>query len=63
MNYGECEKCGAALEPEFFTEIEYNTSNGIMYPTGRKRRAVNVLYCPNCFIRVTVDDNFDGAWR
>lgn len=60
--YGECRMCGATLEPVWFTEEEYKTTDGIMYKTGRKRKAVNYLECPYCLHIETVDDSFDGDW-
>lgn len=61
--YGNCSKCSAPLEPVWFTEEEYKVENGIMYKTGRKRRAVDYLECPYCLHIETVDDSFDGPWR
>lgn len=61
--YGNCSKCSVPLEPVWFTEEEYEVVNGIMYKTGRKRRAVSHLECPCCLNREIVDDSFDGPWR
>lgn len=47
--YGKC-SCGADLTPVWYTKEEYKTTpNGVMRPTGRVRRAVDHLICPNCF--------------
>lgn len=62
VDYGVCSKCGANLEPVFFTEEETKTANGIMYKTGRIRHAVSHLECPNCLTKACVDDTFDGPW-
>ena len=61
--YGNCSKCGASLEPVWFTEEEYKVENGHMYKTGRKRSAVSHLECPYCLNIEAVDDSFDGPWR
>lgn len=61
--YGECSNCGAELEAVWFTEYEYKTNQGIMYKTGRKRRAVDYLICPICMRKECVDDSFDGPWQ
>lgn len=63
-HYGVCEKCGADMQPVWFTEEEYKVTNdGIMCRTGRERRAVSHLECPCCFTKACVDDTFDGAWH
>lgn len=63
-DYGYCEKCGSALNPLWFIEEEYKiTADGFWYKTGRTRRAVDYLECPNCFARYCVDDSFDGPWH
>lgn len=62
--YGVCEKCHTNLVAVWFTEEETAVSReGFRYSTGRKRRAVNYLYCPECFAKYCVDDSFDGPWR
>ena len=61
--YGECFECGSSLIPVWFIEKEYITKDGIMYETGRTRRAVDYLFCPNCFNKECVDDSFDGPWK
>lgn len=61
--YGECE-CGAGFIPVWFIDEEYRYENsGIMYKTGRKRRACSHLECPNCFKRQCVDDSFDSDFK
>lgn len=60
--YGGCSECGTPLEPVWFTEEEYKTVNGCIFKTGRKRRAVDYLVCPNCFHKEIVDNSFDGNW-
>ena len=61
--YGECCMCGATLEPVWFIEEEYEvTTSGVMYKTGRKRRAVSHLECPCCLHIEVIDDSFDGDW-
>lgn len=61
--YGCCPECGAPMEAVWFEEEETKTFQGTMYNTGRKRRAVDYLVCPICFIRECVDDSFDGPWQ
>ena len=61
IDYGAC-KCGADLEPVFFIEEETRCVDGYMIHTGRKRRAVSHLTCPNCLRNFPVDDSFDGPW-
>lgn len=60
--YGECPKCGAFLEAVWFIEDEYKTLQGMLFKTGRKRRAVDFLVCPYCDHKECVDDSFDGPW-
>ena len=57
--YGYCPICGEPLQPSWFIEEEINQSG---WKTGRKRRALNYLYCDNCDHKETVDDSFDGPW-
>ena len=61
--YGNCSVCGSPLYPVWFTEEEYKVKDGIMYETGRKRKAVDYLVCCTCLNKVCVDDSFDGPWR
>lgn len=61
--YGICSKCNIPLDPVWFTETEYNVEYGIRHKTGRKRKAVDYLICPNCLSKVCVDDSFDRPWR
>ncbi len=62
--YGDCPECGYPLTPVWFTEEEYKTTPfGSQYKTGRKRRAVDYLFCDVCWKKHCVDDSFDGAWR
>ena len=61
--YGVCSSCGGTLEPIWFTETEIKTTrDGILYKTGRKRRAVDFLSCTCCFKKYAVDDSFDFPW-
>ena len=60
--YGECCECGTPLEPIWFIQDEYNTIDGCMYKTGRKRRAIDYLICPYCLCKECVDDSFDESW-
>lgn len=59
-NYGNCERCKTPLKAETFWDKEYDKKGR---PTGRIRRAVGVLYCPNCMKKYCVDDTFDGPWH
>ena len=61
--YGYCSKCGADLEPVWFTEKEMKPAQGGMVFTGRTRRAVAYLECPDCLKKEVVDDSFDGPWH
>ena len=65
--YGECSYCGAALEPVWFTEYEYESlrigSHTTYVRTGRKRHNVDFLECPVCGKRYVVDDSFATQWR
>lgn len=59
----QCPKCGQTMIPVYFTEEETKTTiYGTMYKTGRKRRAVSHLECPECWTKECVDDSFDGDW-
>lgn len=61
--YGECDSCGAGLEPVWFTQEETVLDvYGCYRKTGRKRRAVDALVCPCCFKEFCVDDTFDSPW-
>jgi len=62
-DFGICDLCDVDLVPIWFTEEETKVTDGIMYRTGRKRRAVSHLTCPCCLRNFCVDDSFDGAWR
>lgn len=60
----ECPKCRNIMIPIWFIEEEEKYVNGYYpYKTGRKRRAVSHLECPNCFTKECVDDSFDEPWR
>lgn len=61
-DFGLCD-CGGTLHPVYFTEEETVVSHGIMYKTGRKRRAVSHLVCEDCLRNYCVDDSFDGPWE
>lgn len=61
--YGKCSGCTLELVPVWFTEKEYKVSNGTLYETGRTRRAVDYLICPQCMSKYAVDDSFDGEWH
>ena len=56
----KCPSCGTEMEKIWFTEKEYSKSGWF---TGRTRRAVSHLECPECFTREAVDDSFDGPWE
>lgn len=49
--------------PIWFTEEEEKVVCGCRYKTGRKRRAVSHLECPNCFTKECVDESFDEPWK
>lgn len=59
----ECPKCRSIMFPVWYTEEEEIVENGYRYKTGRKRRAVSHLECPNCLTKECVDDSFDQPWR
>lgn len=61
-DFGFCTLCNVPLLPDVFLEEEYKGQTGAPYKTGRKRWAVNCLYCPVCNKKYTVDDSFDGPW-
>lgn len=61
--YGCCCECGYPLVPVWFTEEEYVTKDGMMWKTGRTRRAVDYLLCENCLHKECVDESFDKPWR
>lgn len=63
QDYGVCNKCGTPLHPVWFEEKERVIKDGIMYPTGRVRKACDHLICTLCGNKETVDDSFDGSWR
>lgn len=60
VDFGKCCECGTSLEANWFKDIEFKPKSNI--PTGRRRWAVNYLYCPKCFKKFPVDDSFDGKW-
>ena len=60
--FGICGTCGCELEPSYFVEEEEIIQHGVRFKTGRVRRAVDCLVCPNCFRTACVDDSFDGPW-
>lgn len=62
MDFGLC-VCGGKLLPIWFTENETVVKDGMMFKTGRKRRAVSHLVCEDCLRSYPVDDTFDGPWR
>lgn len=59
--FGTC-KCCAPLVPAYFIEEERVLINGVWLETGRKRYAIDYLYCPQCGIKYPVDDSADGSW-
>lgn len=60
--YGICSICNSDLIPIWFIDEERKTKAGITYKTGRKRKAVDYLECPNCGKKECIDDTFDGNW-
>lgn len=64
LDCGFCERCGTELEPVYFREEEsYIDEYGHLMRTGRTRRAVDYLVCPNCLKRYIVDGDFgNGEW-
>lgn len=61
INYGQCDKCGENLQvTEWYDEYERDNEGHF---TGRKRRAVSSLFCPNCFKKFCIDDTFDKDWH
>ena len=61
-DFGVCD-CGGSLIPVWFTEEETKVANGIMYKTGRVRRACSHLVCEDCLKNFCVDDTIDGPWH
>lgn len=61
-DFGSCSYCGGELKPVWFIDEETVVEHGIMYKTGRKRRAISHLVCENCLKREVIDDSFDGDW-
>ena len=53
VDFGVCD-CGGSLIPVWFTEEETKVANGIMYKTGRVRRACSHLVCENCLKNLTI---------
>ena len=62
VDYGYCDDCRVPLEPVFFIEEETKIEHGVMFKTGRKRRAVSHLTCLSCLKNFCVDDSFDSIW-
>lgn len=60
--FGVCPTCECALEPNYFVMEEEIVQNGMRFKTGRVKRAVDCLVCPNCLRIECVDDSFDGPW-
>lgn len=58
--FGSCDNCKIPLEADWFKDIEFKPKSNI--PTGRVRRTVNYLYCPQCLKKFPVDESFDGQW-
>ena len=66
MYFGKCPVCGAELEAIWFEEEEEVYEPPIKYirRTGRKRRNVNYLECPECWHKEAVDhDSYAEDWR
>jgi hypothetical protein len=63
MKYGFCKYCYTQLEPVWFEDMEEVYENGHQCQTGRWRKAVDYLICPNCLKKECVDDTFDGAYH
>lgn len=65
MYFGKCPCCGAELEAIWFEEEEEVYEPPIKYirRTGRKRRNIAYLECPECWHKEAVDDSFAGEWR
>ena len=53
-----CRYCGSPMAKKWFTE--YEEINGVR--TGRRRQAVDYLYCLQCFRQEPVDDSMDREW-
>lgn len=62
VDYGTCDYCGGDLFPVWFTQEETVVKDGMMYKTGRKRKAVSHLVCECCLRNFVVDDSFDLPW-
>ena len=62
MDYGKCD-CGEKLVPIWYVEEETEMIYGTPHKTGRKRNAVNYLFCESCGEKHCVDDSFDGYWH
>ncbi|GCD11681.1 hypothetical protein [Clostridium tagluense] len=60
--FGTCSICGSNLVLVWFIEEETKIINGVMYKTGKKRKACSHLECTTCFKNVCIDDSFDGNW-
>ena len=65
MYYGKCPVCGAELEAIWFEEEQEVYEPPIKYirRTGRKRRNIAYLECPECWHKEAVDDSFAEDWR
>jgi hypothetical protein len=65
MYFGKCKCCGSELEPVWFIEEEEIYDSGVKsyYKTGRKRKNINYLECPECWHKEAVDDSFAEEWR
>lgn len=64
MYFGKCPHCGCDLEGIWFIEEEEIYDSGVKayYKTGRKRRNLSHLECPECWHREAVDDSFAQEW-
>ncbi len=60
--YGTCDKCGTNLNAIWFIEYESKLVGNSWIKTGRQRRAVSHLCCPECLTNYCVDGSFDGDW-
>lgn len=63
IDYGQCPECHCDLVPIWFKEKETKIKDGHLYYTGRVRRAVSHLICPECLTPECVDDSFDWPWE
>lgn len=58
-DYGKCRHCGVSLEAVWFTEKQF--SRGC--PTGKTRRNISYLICPNCLKKEAIDDSYATPWK